>query len=724
MYDKSALEEVATSLQSPRYTAFKIAFIYACISAVWILFSDQLLSMFVKDIEIITRIQMVKGWVFVLATSFLIFLLLQNDIKKYRQVEEALRHSKKQLLSLMDAMPVALSWTDEQGNIQYSNRKFRKLFGYTLADMPTVEQWFQLAYPDEEYRHTVASDWQAVVENAQNSEPEIAPIQVTITCKDGSTRYVDIIGTLLHDRILAVFNDLTERKKMDKQLQLMQRWVEQSDDLFFWVGGDSRILYVNRAVCHSLGYTKDEFRTMKVGDFDLEVTREAWPDFTQKLREQGSYRFETRMRKKNGQVFPVEISANILKFERKDHFFAYGRDISEKISAEEKRKKLENQLRQAQKMEAIGTLAGGIAHDFNNILSSVLGFAELVKYDIPENELELKDNIEEVINAGLRAKDLVQHILTFSRHSEVNKRPLRIGPLIKETIKFLRASLPASIEIQTKINEYKTAIYGDTAQIHRVIMNLCTNAAHALRAEGGVLEIHLEKTVLSENEIVVYDDLKPGDYLELRVSDSGHGIPAEKIDRIFDPFFTTKERGEGTGLGLSVVHGIVKEMQGTIHVESTPGKGATFQVLLPIYKGSVKLDAIHREKELPKGKGRILFVDDEESICLATSMVLQKLGYAVSTMTESLKALKLFVSDPDAFDLIITDLGMPKMDGIELSRQILDKRPGVPILLCTGFSGGVTQETLRDTGIHAMVMKPLIATELADVVKSAISLNK
>jgi signal transduction histidine kinase/CheY-like chemotaxis protein len=439
------------------------------------------------------------------------------------------------------------------------------------------------------------------------------------------------------------------------------------------------------------------------------------------LRDKGSYRFETHLQRKSGQIFPVEITANIMNFDGKDHYFAYGRDISARARAEEKRRELEIQLLQAQKMEAIGTLAGGIAHDFNNILSSVLGFAELVKLDIQENDLELRSNIEEVITAGIRAKDLVRHILTFSRHTEVDKGPLRIWPLIEEVLKFLKASLPRSIEIKTKIDDYKVTVFGDSTQFHQIMMNLCTNAAHAMQTDGGVLEICLEKAIFSENEAHIYDNLKPGDYLMLSVSDTGHGISEEKLDRIFDPFFTTKERGEGTGLGLSVVHGIIKDMQGAISVASEPGKGTTFQILLPIYKGAAKLDTLTPEKELQKGRGRILFVDDEESICESTRMILTKIGYHVTTLTDSVKALELFASDPEAFDLIITDLGMPKMNGLELSKQILGKKANVPILLCTGFSEGITQDVLQNIGIKEMVMKPLIATELADIVKDAMN---
>ncbi len=839
--------EAAFPVQSPRHTAFKIAFIYASISVIWILFSDQLLSIFVKDIETITRIQTVKGWFFVLATSYLIFLLLQKEIKKYCQVEEALRHSKEQLLSLMDALPIALSWADEQGNIQYSNNKFRELFGYTLEDMPTVEQWFQLAYPDQEYRQTVVSNWQIAVENAQNRGPEIAPIEVTITCKDGSTRYVAVVGTLLHDRILVVFNDLTEskraekalvesenryrtlfdsandaiiiiqdnmfiecnqktlemfgctreqiigqtpykfsplhqpdgrdstekalekiataldgepdvfewrhirlngeafdaevsfslieiesekfiqaivrdisdRKRLDKELRLMQRWVEQSVDFFFWVGEDSQILYVNQAVRHSLGYTKEEFRTMKVSDFDLDITLEVWPDFTQKLREHGSHCFETRLRKKNGQVFPVEITANILNFEGKDHFFAYGGDISAKVSAEVKRKELENQLRQAQKMESIGTLAGGIAHDFNNILSPIILYTEMVLEDISEKD-PLRFNLEEVLRASLRAKDLVKQILTFSHQAEQEKIPLKINSIIKEVLKLLRSSLPSTIEIRQNIEVKDSVVLADPTQIHQILMNLCTNAAHSMREKGGVLEVSLVDVDLHPDDTDHTIDLEPGQYIKLTVSDTGRGIEPAIMDRIFDPYFTTQEKGKGTGLGLSVVHGIVNTHGGHISAYSEPDKGTRFDVYLPLFDlADIKAETVFPEK-LATGDEHILLVDDEEILLKVVQQTLERLGYQVTVCTSSIEALEVFRESMDKFNLVITDLTMPIMTGDKLAGELMNIRPDIPIILCTGFSERMTRKRAEALGIKGFLMKPIVKNDLTKTVREVL----
>jgi len=374
-------------------------------------------------------------------------------------------------------------------------------------------------------------------------------------------------------------------------------------------------------------------------------------------------------------------------------------------------------------MEAIGTLAGGIAHDFNNILSSILGFAELVKQDLFEHDSELKSNIDQVIIAGHRATDLVQHILTFSRHSDIDKQPLRVSLLIKEAIKFLRASLPASIEIKTNIRDKDATILADATQVHQVVMNLCTNATQAMKKEGGVLTICLEKNTLTVMDILEQETINPGDYLKLSVSDTGHGIPDEFINRIFEPFFTTKKKGEGTGMGLSVVHGIIKEMGGTIAVESDPGKGSVFHVIIPMHKTIPVHDKIAHDQVIQKGEGHVLYVDDENAILRYANNMLQRAGYKVTTVNNSLDALLLFESDPKVFDIVITDLDMPKMDGLEFSKRILRQRPGIPIILSTGFSRKITRGDLDKIGIHKMIMKPVIVSELIETINSAIKLN-
>ncbi|MBN1828526.1 MAG: response regulator [Deltaproteobacteria bacterium] len=382
-------------------------------------------------------------------------------------------------------------------------------------------------------------------------------------------------------------------------------------------------------------------------------------------------------------------------------------------------KKLELTLAKAQKMEAIGTLAGGIAHDFNNILSTILGFAELAKMQLIDGGSPEED-LDEVLGAGLRARDLIAHILTFSRLTEIERQPIEIVPLVKETVKFLKASLPATVEIRTGLAVSNSAVVADPTQIHQVLMNLCTNAFHAMEGKDGVLFIELKEMTLPDKQSSSYRDLPSGEYLQLSVSDTGHGIPKNIIDRIFDPFFTTKQRGEGTGMGLSIIHGIVKDMGGAISVDSKIGKGTTFHVLFPKHRGDTR-KLQNYQSVVRRGKGKILFVDDEKNIVIAGRRLLERTGYDVVTTTSSLEAYEIFKNNPGSFDLVMTDMTMPKMNGIELSKKLLEIRPDIPVILSTGFSAGISRDMIADIGIRQLVMKPMIISEIAHVIEEVLT---
>ncbi len=395
------------------------------------------------------------------------------------------------------------------------------------------------------------------------------------------------------------------------------------------------------------------------------------------------------------------------------------RDITARKHAEEERIKLEERLQQSYKMEAIGSLAGGIAHDFNNILSSILGFTEFAKMKLDDREI-IENALDEIFTAGIRARDLVKQILTFSRQTVIKREPLLPVPIIKETLKFLRASLPVTIEIREDFPVSTSTIVADPTHIHQVIMNLCSNAAYAMKEKGGILAIRLAEVELDDDAELDFKGLRRGRYLRLSVTDTGCGIPKEIINRIFDPFFTTKERGEGTGMGLSVVHGIVHDMGGAISVYSDPGRGTTFNILLPLYEG-MTVEAHALNTLVKAGRGRILFVDDEEGVIVSGRGILEQLGYEITSTTSPLKALELFTSDPNVFDLVLTDLTMPKMTGLELSEKLLKIRPDIPIVLCTGFGQGISPERIRDIGIREMVMKPMVASELSEAVYKALN---
>jgi PAS domain S-box-containing protein len=377
----------------------------------------------------------------------------------------------------------------------------------------------------------------------------------------------------------------------------------------------------------------------------------------------------------------------------------------------------ETELRQAQKMEAIGALAGGIAHDFNNILTAIMGYAQLAIQNVEEYSPPY-ENLEGVLKASARAKDLVKQILTFSRETEQELQPVRVKPIVKETMNLLRSSLPATIKIVQNI-QGEGIVRSDPTQIHQIMMNLCINAAHAMGEKGGTLQVNLKDVELDADSAPRPPDMKPGKYLLLELIDTGQGISPSTMDRIFEPFFTTKGRDEGTGMGLAVVHGVVKKMGGFIAVDSEVGKGSSFKIYMPSLTREIEPE---RERELPVqgGTERILFVDDEPALVDMGRQLLERLGYRVTCRTSSVEALKLFQARPHDFDLVITDLTMPKLTGDDFASKILKIRKDFPVILCTGFSSTLAEKKAREIAIRAFVMKPLVIADLARTIRQVL----
>ncbi len=394
-------------------------------------------------------------------------------------------------------------------------------------------------------------------------------------------------------------------------------------------------------------------------------------------------------------------------------------DITERKRSEHERERIEARLRQAQKMEALGTLAGGIAHDFNNILGVISGFTELTLMDA-DDRAKVQENLSEVLKASAKAADLVKQILAFSRQSAQEKQPVQVGLIAKEALKMLRASLPATVEITNKIKS-RALVAADPTQIHQVLMNLCTNAAHAMSETGGVLDVGLTDLILDVQSEGVSSSLRPGPYVKLSVTDTGCGIDPAIMERIFDPFFTTKGLGVGTGLGLAVVLGIAQELGGAVDVESVVGKGSTFNVFLPAMDVASQAPA-KESSPLVGGKERILIVDDEPALAQLTRTMLKRMGYEVHARSSGAQALELLRQQPqdNPFDLVITDMTMPQMTGVELIREILNYKPDQPVILCTGFSEKIDLEKARALGVRGFLMKPVVLQELAALVRKVL----
>ncbi len=512
-----------------------------------------------------------------------------------------------------------------------------------------------------------------------------------------------------------------ERKRAEEVLrESEERYrsiLDNIEDGYFELDLAGNFTFFNDSLCRELGYSQEEMMGMNNRQYmDKENVKEVYQAFNRVYTTGESYKaYDWGIIRKDGPKIIHESSISLMRNAQGERigFRGVTRNITGKKKAEEERAALQEQLRQVQKMEAIGTLAGGIAHDFNNILAGILGYAELASLDIPEGS-EARINLQQSIKSTHRARDLVQQILAFSRQSKQERKPLDIRPIIKEALKLLGASLPSTIEIRQNIEADWGAIEADPTQIHQVLMNLCTNAAHAMSENGGVLEVSLTKFDMDAGTSGVNSEIEPGPYLKLRVSDTGSGMPPEILSRIFDPYFTTKETGKGTGLGLAVVHGIVKSHRGAITVSSEPGKGTTFDIYFPRDDIIQAPSELERIEPLPLGgHERVLFVDDEKVLVDIGQKLLERLGYEVVGRTSSVEALELFRAKPESFDLVITDMTMPNMTGDKLARELMGIRPDIPVILCTGFSERITKEKAKLLGIREFVMKPLVMKDLA-----------
>ncbi len=417
-----------------------------------------------------------------------------------------------------------------------------------------------------------------------------------------------------------------------------------------------------------------------------------------------------------------ELQRRIAELERRNAELQT--EIAEKMAAQASARKLARQLQQSQKMEAIGTLAGGIAHDFNNILSAIIGYSELAQLHITSTcrnrDCPAIHDLAMVLQASERAKDLVRQILTFSRRQDNEQSPLHLGLVVKEALALLRSSLPHSIEIKSTINCENDRILANATQIHQIIMNLGANAHYAMRESGGVLAVEVERIEIDEFDRKSKNlDLAPGPYLLLKVCDTGCGMERAILDKIFDPYFTTKPKDQGTGMGLAVVHGIVKSHDGLITVYSEPGKGTSCQIYLPQFVAT-PCQQEKVEEEIPMGTERILLVEDEALVARMQGRLLESLGYTVTLETDPSKALQLFRAAPDSYDLVLTDMTMPRMNGAALTQNILSIRPEIPVILCTGFSELVNEAKARALGVKAFAMKPMARKSIAKLVRTVL----
>ncbi len=656
--------------------------------------------------------------------KLLYFLGMIQDITERRKTDAALRESEELYRTALESSNDAVSILSN-GRYQYANQTFFESFGISAEDLPGIPHG-AMTHPEDRER---IRDYHRLL---MQGRPVPTHYEFRGIKKDGSTVYLEASVSLItyqgEKAQLSFMRNITPRKLSELALrQSEERYrtiVESIEDGYFEIDLKGRYTFINDALCRQFGYSREEL--FKI-DYRKLTTPKGAIDLFQYYNE--LYRtglpklFTYQILDKHGEVRDREIYASLVRDAsgKPLGFRGIGRDITERKRAEEEKKKLADRLHQAQKMEAIGTLAGGIAHDFNNILASIMGFAELIK--IRTGSREMDGNIDQILKASLRARDLVNQILTFSRHKEKEVQAVNLEMIVAETMKLLRATIPSTIEISARIEPRPYAVMADSTEIYQVIMNLCTNAFHSMRDRGGILEISLKSVELGDNELQDLPDLKPGKYVELSISDTGTGIEREIIGRIFDPFFTTKERGTGTGLGLAVVYGIVKEYGGTVLVRSEPGKGSTFSIYLPAVESKAVVQQAP-ERRLPRGSERILFVDDEKVLVEIGRQMLGYLGYRVEAAASSIQALDIFRKDPGRFDLVMTDMTMPGMTGADLAREILRIRPDIPIILCTGYSEILTKENAKAHGIREVLTKPFSLEQLAGQIRTVLEPEK
>jgi len=651
--------------------------------------------------------------------------VFSDETQRY-MAEEALRESRKELERAQSIARVgSYSWNLLANRAVWSP-ELKNILG-CARDNPSFELVVSLLHPDDRERVLALGERCRRAGSAFDTEYRIVR-------PDGEVRWIHDRAQVERDasgaplRMFGTVQDITRRKEAEEELRLAhERFTTVLDGIEATIYAADmethEILFMNR-------YMREAFEGEHRGEPCWKVFRREdgpCPHCTNDrlLDEEGAPAGVVEWEDRNPVTgrWCINYDRAIRWVDGRMVRLQVATDITRLKELEEERRQYETRLHQAQKMQSIGTLAGGIAHDFNNILAAMMGYTELALADVPRGSL-LEGSLQEVLVAGKRATDLVRRILAFSRQTRVEAKPVRLDSLVEEALGLLRSTIPASVEIREDKGGEPLTVLADATQIHQVIVNLATNAAHAMEEGGGTMTVRLEALHSIDGKTAELHGLEPGPYARLTVADTGCGVQEEHLSVIFDPYFTTKGPHKGSGLGLSVVHGIVKAHKGHVSVTSRPGRGSAFQVYLPLIAGAAAVQAPRDSLQAPGGRERILFVDDEPAIARMQRMNLEKLGYAVTVFTSSREALDAFRAAPDAFDVVITDMAMPHMDGDRLAAEIKALRPRTPVILCTGFSERANDEALAPLGLDGFLMKPVDRDRMARAVREVLEGNR
>jgi PAS domain S-box-containing protein len=650
-------------------------------------------------------------------------LTIIHDITERRRTQSALLTNEERFRSFVENATVGIYRSTPEGRIIMANPAMLRILGYDsfqeMASRNLEADSHDARYPRTEFRETIEragllSGWEAAWTRRDGTTVLVRESATVIRGADGRAQYYD-----------GIIEDISERKRAEQALRESEERFRNLTEAAFEgivITENGRIVDINDQALSFLGYERSEMIGRQAVDF---VSPETRAIVAESIRNQREMAYEHQLVRKDGTTFQAEAQAKMMRLGGRMVRMTALRDITERRQADQKQKNLEDQLRQMQKMEALGTLAGGIAHDFNNILTGILGNLQIAEMDLPTGHPAFVA-LQAADKASWRARDLVARILSFSRLERDNRSPASLGTVVLEAVQLLRAGLAGEIEIRTEIDPGCPPVVFDSGQIHQVIMNLGTNSAHAMRGRGGIISVELRPVTPGNALRERHPQVISGQTVCLTLRDNGCGMQEAVLKRIFEPFFTTKTLGQGTGLGLAMVHAIMKSHNGSIVVESVPGSGTTFDLYFPATVLSVAVPGLgareaRQDKFVPFGNNRrIMLVDDEDAVRVIGADLLERLGFVPVAFARPAEAVEAFRADPGGFSAVISDLTMPEMTGLELARHVLSIRPETPIILTSGYLHSEAQQKARESGVRCVINKPFEVQELVAQVRSVL----